>query len=656
MDSLDDSIWSEFDNDLLSLIDIEPSISLPNKMDEMFKKNHQSVETTTLPSFTTARGKVLPSPSNDASLKYAKLLETVDDVALPVSINEALFLPLSHKDDYSLEQSKSNENVIQSNPKDTKCQINSDIYEDKDDNIPSYDDIFAPPASQHAVLPPPKFKFSSQTNDDKDIPSYDDLFMPPMYSYKTLPPQNKLPSQATYDHFSISPVFNHPSLIEKSHFTAANGAPSKPVSEKSKQEVIKLFNHENDNRPNGIQDSKKFDHAMHQFGGFQTGGGKKNFDISSQAKRKAISVFNDPEQVNKRTRLDPPRSEKMLNSTTIKENYDRDIIQFGGFQMGGSKQTFDISSQAERNAIFVLDKPVEKTSSFIKASGAPVNPPSQKGVETATTLLKDNTSQYKSDIVQFGGFQTGNSKKSFDISSQATRKAISIFDEPAPVEQAKFITASGSSIPPPSEKGKQSAASLFQNTKQYKNDINQFGGFQTGSSKMSFDISSQAARKAISVFESTEEPTPKTVSEEAQKYADMMDQFGGFQTGGGRENFELSSQAKRTAISVLNEPQLELPLLEDVPELTVDNILYTPKTAKPEKLTEPCKPVSTVPALPKRNNSRPSVITRQNKPFKSPIIQSNFELTKAAVINRATSKTKLTPVFDLKGKKHIQFN
>lgn len=500
MNSLDDSIWTEFDNDLLSLVDMEPT----KQLDQTFKINHQTTETFT-PSFTTARGKLLPPPSKEASLKYAKLLESTneDQISIPISTSHALFLP----------PPQTVSNVPHNRHDSSVAKDNGEIGDSNDDlfaDIPNFDDIFAPPSSQH-VLPPPNRK-TPLTLNNNETPVCEDVIELSMYKYAT------------------------------------------PIKEKRNPDThkkIRIYNDENINaqEPTSEQNKRKFIPSLHE---------------------------NDP----KRTRLISPAA------AVVQENYERDIQQFGGFKMGNSKQTFELSSQARKKAMDVLD--TVKPSGFTKASGASLSAPTEKGMESAASLLKDT---YKSDLEQFGGFQTGNGKKSFDISSQATRKAISLLDEDKKKDEVK----------------------------QYKNDMNQFGGFQTGGGKKSFEISSQAARNAMSVFEQEEE---KKV------------ELGGFQTAAGKKKFEISSQAKRTAISVLTKE------VEDKkPSISV---------IKPDSplTNEFKKPVS---VFPKRNTTRPSSIKRQNKPFKSPIIQSNFELTKAAVSSRATSKTKLTPVFDLKG-------
>ncbi|KAI9359166.1 hypothetical protein BD770DRAFT_66178 [Pilaira anomala] len=717
MDSLDDNIWTEFDSDLLSLIDVEskrddestsstsprntattttadPSKVQKKAIDDIFEKKHQNKEVY-IPSFTTARGFALPPPSKEAKLKAARILETADkkdDISLSINVDENLFLPPSTTTELKQDLSPM--------PKDTLSQNDSALSSSSSTSI---------------------FKVETITKDEDDfvsIPSYDDVFLPLSFSYKPLPPPGvsqpktdipdlETPLSPTYKHnvteTEIEPIMDIskdelpplpisideslfvPQVTEDGHVIKELPTPNGPEAGFQSARSIKPIEKkiENDKVENGQKDKSVFE-AKSLIPDELNEIEKPTFMTTSETKSKELGLERD----DKIHQKEPVVSE-LISSPN------------------------DISKE--------IRKP-----SFMTASGTKLKEPSAEALQKAATLFKDseNPLTYETVINQFGGFQTGNHKKSFEISSQAKRRAISVFSDeseagidskkarfafpinknkainlqnkttssnltnlgieslpskrhwedeeedntiyklqkynseaPAQLQKPSFVTAAGNKLKEPSAESVQKAAALFtdaEKTEKYDKVIHQFGGFQMGNSKKSFDISSQAQRKAIRIFNESEEtateaeeaaetirlsPTPITIKKPGS--------LGRHVTFSPRKDSTNSSEQNKSAKHVLDTPK------KDVTKLDESSNPGSP-TGTSSKLSSPIgspssKPSSPASLIPKRNISRSSIATRKNKPFKSPIIQSNLELTKAAVHNRATAKAKLTPVFNLEG-------
>ncbi|KAI9259853.1 hypothetical protein EDC94DRAFT_155740 [Helicostylum pulchrum] len=771
MDSIDDSIWADFDTDLLSLIDVESKKSndpiLPNE-----KKNTTSIpsknvtpvnEKTSIDDkfllkqqndkalchgFTTARGTALPPPSKEAKLKATRLLQTVgkgDNIELSLSVDENLFLPLNEpKEDVSpidKERDQSDSSLFENNDL-SPTSIYTPVYklepiikDDDDDcaSISSYEDVFLPLSFKYKPLPPPgasqpkpstsgiKLPLSppivqnelspvSEPSIEQIIPgSTDDLGLPPISVDESLfLPQvtedghviKELPTPTgpaagfqsakliksvhtpkenhNYSHSHINntnipetpkpiitPVESSSTNIPKepctSSFTTAAGKKLEEPSLEGVQRATALF--DSSKKPN------KHDAVINEYGGFKSGYSNKSFDISPQAKRKAILVLDEIDEEVKR---------KKVRVATDKSQKD-----FGSF----------VSSELQLQGTF---KGLPKAS-FTTASGKELGEPCLEDIQRATALFDSSKKPNKHDAVinEYGGFKTGNSNKSFDISSQAKRKAISVLDEideevkckkirvaanksqkdlePFQMEntsiaspelqlqgtskgppKASFATASGKKLGEPSLEGIQRATALFDSSKKpNKHDavINEYGGFKTGNSNKSFDISSQAKRKAISVLNEVN----KEVESKDIRLTPPLDIINTPNGIGKRV-----SASKYIPKSFDNDTsKLQQVQMKDSTknELSSDSITSRKDSAESHNATAtdlksptinavvPNKPSTSI--FPKRNINRAASIQTKNKPFKSPIIKSNIELTKAAVNNRSSLKAKLTPVFNL---------
>ncbi|KAI8087399.1 BRCA2, oligonucleotide/oligosaccharide-binding, domain 1-domain-containing protein [Thamnidium elegans] len=218
--------------------------------------------------------------------------------------------------------------------------------------------------------------------------------------------------------------------------------------------------------------------------------------------------------------------------------------------------------------------------------------------------------------------------------------------------KASFTTASGKKLEEPSPEGIQRATALFdssQKSNKYDAIINQFGGFKTGYSNKSFDISSQVKRKAVSAFnEVAEEVESKKI-----RLAPFLDMNEIGKSISASKDISKSfdndtNKSQQVQMKDRTENELSTDLITSSKDSKESHNATTTNFKSPtikSNTVVPSKPSASM--FPKRNINRPASIQRKNKPFKSPIIKSNIELTKAAVNNRSSLKVKLAPVFNL---------
>lgn len=292
--------------------------------------------------------------------------------------------------------------------------------------------------------------------------------------------------------------------------------------------------------------------------------------------------------------------------------------------MDKEKKTIDEKFSINNNSDTDFSTP--GFSGFSTGKGTPLKPPSEATKLKAASLfedLKDRPPSPSNSLspsppptitrppAVMGGFTTGNGKKLKPVSEQAKRKAEALLKDIDEPPMTGFTTGSGNTLKPVSEDAKRKAMDLF------KDDILPTNsGFTTGSGNILKQPSEKAIKDAAKLFEEPEANKKRTADGDL-KYDKVINQYGGFQMGNSKKNIDVSSQSKRKAISVINDKK---------------------ESPSPSFIS------------PKRNVNRITEVKKQNRQFKSPIIQSNVELTKAAVSNRNVTRNRATPVFDLTGK------
>ena len=242
-----------------------------------------------------------------------------------------------------------------------------------------------------------------------------------------------------------------------------------------------------------------------------------------------------------------------------------------------------------------LTKP--KMNGFTTASGSALKPPSESARQKALKLFQSDDS-----------YTTGSGSASKPPSESAKEKALELFEFDDMPVVSSFTTASGTSLKPPSEHAKKNAIKLLEMDELPPT-------FATAAGKTLKPPSKQAIANADALL-SKADSKPKDL-----KYEKTIQQFGGFQMGNSKKEYQVSSQAKRKAIAVYTD-------VEEKKE----------STAEPKSITD---------SPPRKIVKRAPGVKIQNRQFKSPIIHSKYELTKAAVNNRNMTKRRATPVFDL---------
>lgn len=351
---------------------------------------------------------------------------------------------------------------------------------------------------------------------------------------------------------------------------------------------------------------------------------------------------------------------------------DLDIDLFSNME---AKSNIDLQRKDEHSI---------QSGSFQTAAGRSIPPPPNEESQKAKIALKSTEeniptkSRFESSPSVLTGFATASGKKLTPPSDQATLKALAVLSDAEEAQMRNkpvmkgFETASGKALKPVSEKAKERANALFKQLEQ--EDMKNTSGFKTASGKKLTGPTKESIELAAALLRETDEQNKgeKRLSDEPlntnHKYENVLNQYGGFQMAHSRKGIEASPGAKRQAISIFEER--EVPNIPTTAEQILDqdfnvtSIFRGKNTSssyptvpdinpsqgqessltKSKKLAE--KSINTVPSLPKRNKHI-SAVQKGNKPFKSPIIKSNIELTKAAVKKKNVNKSKGISVFDL---------
>ncbi|KAI8378958.1 BRCA2, oligonucleotide/oligosaccharide-binding, domain 1-domain-containing protein [Blakeslea trispora] len=271
----------------------------------------------------------------------------------------------------------------------------------------------------------------------------------------------------------------------------------------------------------------------------------------------------------------------------------------------------------------------------------------------------------------FSGFSTASGKTLKPPSKEALQKAMdSLRDEHPKLENDPhpqieslsamkgFQTASGKALKPTSEASRKKALRLFEDMDEQEKPSPQLTGFRTASNKPLKEPSEESKLNAAKMLQDLEEDQPKGIKRPAEqplstvdKYENVLQQFGGFRKGHSEQAFNVSEQSKKRALGLF-ETDSVVPTNDQQAQYSVTSSpksqTNTPDISSPVSTKSPSPPVQQkTPSILKRNKRIPA-IQKQNKPFKSPIIRSNIELTKAAVNNnRNTVRARGNAVFDL---------
>jgi hypothetical protein len=294
----------------------------------------------------------------------------------------------------------------------------------------------------------------------------------------------------------------------------------------------------------------------------------------------------------------------------------------------------------------------------------------QHEIQTTDTPIPPLSVKYENQTHVMEGFATASGKALKPVSKEAKKIALALFrdeecKEKMPITMG-FATASGKPLKPPSKKAQKEALSLLEKVDDEINvDLDHLNGIKPTSEKFLDRPSRASMEMASKLFEKDNEMnagqkpqgTKRLFSQSPDsefKYESVLNKYGGFQMGNSKKSISISSNAKREAISMLendstvpNSPKS----VSIVPEITSKQVVNnTPLNSSTKNDENPSIPIQS------KHSKRVKTIKKQNKPFKSPIIHSNIELTKAAINNKSNTKSKGQPVFNLTRKFHFKTN
>ncbi|KAG1459535.1 hypothetical protein G6F56_006142 [Rhizopus delemar] len=235
------------------------------------------------------------------------------------------------------------------------------------------------------------------------------------------------------------------------------------------------------------------------------------------------------------------------------------------------------------------------------------------------------------------------------------------------LRQTGFKTASGKLLKPVSEEAVKRARALLSEPTHDPLDNQEFSGFKTASGKELKPVSEEAMIKAQSLLN-------EAVDEQSVDHKLDKQEFSGFKTASGKQLRPVSPAALEKAKALLAEKVEDVSLTKETDEKAHRiNTMFTTASGKTltavKKETEKWsttlietqensvkRPLETIENIPVKGGlqdisnvkrQKKSTLGKRNKPFKSPIIRSNIELTKAAIGNKNKSRTKGESVFDL---------
>ncbi|KAI9494924.1 hypothetical protein BDB00DRAFT_278581 [Zychaea mexicana] len=395
------------------------------------------------------------------------------------------------------------------------------------------------------------------------------------------------------------------------------------------------------NEPNKQQQETKdalfikplMESTLDKFGGFMTAGSKKSVAIDSTARQKALAFFNNA-----------PTTITKSSQTNLPSNDREDC---------SPKQTVDSR----------LPLPASSSSSSppVSAQATSVTSGKNSTFDYIDTLNAQN--QKKPVPTKLGGFTTGSGRPVASSSKEALRKAEDLLQliqslneeskEPEKKEKQQTLHVPAHVEEQPSKCGEKRPAendigpdNIDNEELQFKYEdvLSHYGGFMMGNSRTTISVSADAKQRAVALFntsETTRELTQASQSPLSQRPFPPS-------SPSSSANSQQASPLRRT-ISYEDEPQLQLS--PQKPNETLDSRSQQREATPPpppsvppaqEQLSAPTptqKPMEQVRPSPphKRLKRRHVAANPKMKPFKSPVLQENYELTKAAASGKLPS-------------------
>ena len=459
---------------------------------------------------------------------------------------------------------------------------------------------------------------------------------------------------------------------------------------------------------------EQMESTFKQFNGFMTAGSKKSFDINTEMQQKALALFNsdydasvssaaDISSKNKQTKLSnadsnntssSPSSLSLLNGVSDSAN-DVNVNQpkiqdpkiFAGFMTASGRNVPHSSDEALSKA--------KKLLLASQSSESQNDEPTEKSLQQLQSLqqIQQNAKNIESDVslslntFSGGGFMTASGRSVPTTSKDALRKAQKLLlasqsshieESEIPKKEEKVKEAEQQSISvldPVCGDKRPTDDNHYENNQdvvnydgggeqlqfKYEDLMSSHGGFMKANSKTLISVSTAAKQRAVALFnssETTRELTQASQSPSSQRQSQSCSPL--------REDSFLQSplqQITDSSPSPLREnsfQQSQQSPLRRINSHQSENIPSSSLLSPPPGSASPSKPVAKsperLPPLPphprKRLKRQPQATMLKMKPFKSPVIQSNIELTKAAASGKSSSasaRCKGKTVFSMNG-------
>lgn len=157
--------------------------------------------------------------------------------------------------------------------------------------------------------------------------------------------------------------------------------------------------------PDHYQDNAQVEYNLGRFGGFMTAGSKKNLNINSEARNKAIALFHDTAKSLQNDTTSPPSSSKHIKST-------KDPIE-------------QPSPSPPPPSTSAVNSTTATTTPAIAHDRTP-----EQGEKRALDEDQEPSPEFKYESIlsEFGGFKMGSGRAGITVSAEAKRQAVALFN------------------------------------------------------------------------------------------------------------------------------------------------------------------------------------------------------------------------------------
>ncbi|KAI9248298.1 hypothetical protein BDA99DRAFT_233130 [Phascolomyces articulosus] len=437
-------------------------------------------------------------------------------------------------------------------------------------------------------------------------------------------------------------------------------------------------------------DKKQMESTLFEFGGFETAGSRKPLRINNEARKNAFALFS----------VDSIDSglNKAISSTSPGNNTINNPLSVPNTQ----KDTTTINARDHKtdptDDKVKIQESLEGFSGFKTASNRTIPRISEESLRKAERLLLGSQShdmqtgtlpatEKKEEQTQNGTVKISNSNNSIVNDQQRPPFATANSDNeetiPPPTKILHgFKTASGRDISPTSKEALYKAEKLVLATQSPDEQTKiSMKGESTGTVNGEMSVCGEKRSSDNDHYDSHDDNNDTDDNQLQFKYEDLLSRHGGFTKGTSDITISVSVDAKQRAVALFNSSETTRELTQASQSISSQRLsstssplrgnsqqqqyndhssLPSQRTISSLEETQPSpsspkqKSPERFPPLPphprKRLKRRPQAAMLKMKPFKSPVIQSKYELTKAAAsgkVSSASVRYKGKPVFSI---------